>query len=65
MIQDPNVPGTLEQDVGHVHLQGRQQRFCCLQEYRGESRQDSGTAREVVFCNHADHLVSEAPSITR
>ena len=64
-IQGPHVPSTFERDVRHVCLQGRQQRFCCLRKYWGQSRQDTGAAHEVVFCNHADHLVSEVPSIPR
>ena len=34
-------------------------------EHRAHGLQDSGTACEVVFCNHAAHLVSESPCILR
>ena len=39
--------------------------FCCLREYWGQGCRDSGTARKVVFGDHADHLVSESPCILR
>ena len=48
-----------------IRLYGRQQKFCCLREYRGQGCQDSGTARKVVFGDHADHLVSESPCVPR
>ena len=65
MVQDPHVPGALKGDVGHVCLYGRQQKFCCLREYRAHGLRDSGMACEVIFCNHAAHLVSEFSCIPR
>ena len=65
MIHDPHVSQTLKGDVWYVRLQVRQERFCCFQQYWGLSRGDSGATREVVFCNHADHLISKAPSVPR
>ena len=64
-VQDPHVPGTLKGDIGHVCLYGRQQEFRCLQEYRAHGLRDSGMACEVIFCNHAAHLVSKFPWILR
>ena len=65
MVQDPHVPGTLKGDVGHICLYCRQQEFCCLREYRAHGLRDSCAACEVVFCNHAAHLISEFPCILR
>ena len=65
MVQDPHVPGTLEWDIRHIHLYGRQQKFCCLREYREQGCQDSGTAREMILGDHAAHLVSESLCIPR
>ena len=65
MIHDPHVSCTLKGDVWYVRLQVRQERFCCFRQYWGLSRGDSGATREVVFCNHADHLISKVPSIMR
>ena len=64
-VQDPHVPGTLKWDIRHIRLYGRQKKFCCLREYRGQDCQDSGAAHKVVFDDHADHLVSESPCVPR
>ena len=64
-IHDPHVSCTLKGDVWYVRLQLRQERFCHFRQYWGLSRGDSGATREVAFCNHADHLISKVPSITR
>ena len=65
MVQDPHIPGTLERDVRHIHLYGRQQKFCCLWEYRGQGCRDSGAAHEMILSDHTAHLVSESLCIPR
>ena len=60
MVQDPHIPGTLKQDVRHICLYGRQQKFCCLWEHQGHGRRDPGPAHEMIFSNHAAHLISES-----
>ena len=65
MVQDPHIPGTLKGDIGHICLYGRKQEFRCLREYRAPALRDPGMACEVIFCNHAAHLVSEFPCILR
>ena len=65
MIHDPHISCTLKGDVWYIRLQVRQERFCCFWQYWGLGRGDSGATHEVVFCNHADHLISKAPSIMR
>ena len=59
-VYDPHISGTLKRNARYITLQGRQQRCHLLWNYWGKARLTPSTGSQVVFCNHACHLIPEA-----
>ena len=62
-MDNPHVPHSLECATHYLIRYGRQQISHHLWEYRAKAQQALSTAGQVVFCYHAEHLVTEAPGL--